>query len=199
MIEGDPRPYHHGKLRQALLDAAESTLRQYGADQLSLRELAREVGVSHAAPRRHFKDRQALLDALAASGFKRLERQLRSALADAGEDFRSRLKATVAAYIRFATDDAALLELMFTAKHRHDAEHIVEAAAGPFTVMHQLILQGQASGELADDDPEQIGIVLFATMQGIATLINGEMVRAELLGGVVDTAVEQFIRGARPA
>ena len=66
------RPYHHGNLRGALLDAAERTVRERGVQALSLRELAREIGVSHGAPRRHFPDRQALLDALAESGFERL-------------------------------------------------------------------------------------------------------------------------------
>jgi AcrR family transcriptional regulator len=78
---------NHGNLRATLLDAAERSLRRYGADQLSLRELAREAGVSHAAPRRHFPDRQALLDALAEAGFARLDAQLREALAGAGAEF----------------------------------------------------------------------------------------------------------------
>ena len=74
------RPYHHGNLRQALLDAAERTVRERGVEALSLRELAREVGVSHGAPRRHFPDRQALLDAhdeavvSAVAAFERLAR-----------------------------------------------------------------------------------------------------------------------------
>jgi len=66
------RPYHHGHLRDALLAEAERTLREQGVEQLSLRDLARQAGVSHAAPRRHFADRQALLDALAGAGFARL-------------------------------------------------------------------------------------------------------------------------------
>lgn len=199
MSEANDRPYHHGRLRPALLAAAERTVREQGADQLSLRELARDLGVSHAAPRRHFPDRQALLDALAVAGFERLNRQLRAAFADAEEDFRSRLRTTVAAYIRFATEDAALLELMFTSKHRAGADQVAMAAVPAFTLMHELIAQGQEEGELAAGDSEQVGIVLFATMQGIVTLINGEMVRQELLDGLVERSVEQFIRGARPA
>src|SRR5947209_2974095 len=66
------RPYHHGNLRAELLAAAEQTVRERGVEALSLRELARRVGVSHGAPRRHFADRQALLDALAQAGFDRL-------------------------------------------------------------------------------------------------------------------------------
>ena len=67
-----PRPYHHGNLREALLAAAERTLVAGGASSLTLRELGRELGVSHTSPRRHFADKQALLDALALRGFERL-------------------------------------------------------------------------------------------------------------------------------
>ena len=66
----ETRPYHHGDLRSALLAAAERTLRDKGTSaSLSLRELARDIGVSHAAPGRHFKDKQALLNALALVGY----------------------------------------------------------------------------------------------------------------------------------
>lgn len=198
MSNGNERNYHHGNLSTALLAAAERRLREEGQDQLSLRELAREIGVSHAAPRRHFADRQALLDALAEMGFERLDMQLRSALAGAEDGFAPRLRATVTAYIRFATENAALLELMFIRKHRPGADRVVAAAAPAFTLMQALIVEGQTAGALADTDPEQVGIVLFATMQGIVTLINGGMVKPELLQGLVDTAVGQFLRGARP-
>nr|WP_239063042.1 TetR/AcrR family transcriptional regulator [Streptomyces sp. SID13031] len=181
-----------------MLDAAERRLREHGADQLSLRDLAREIGVSHAAPRRHFPDRQALLDGLAEAGFTRLDTTLRTALAGTDEDFPSQLLATMTAYARFATDNAALLELMYTSKHRPGATQIIKAAEAPFELMRDLIVQGQAQGALQTGDPERIGIVLFATVQGIATIINGDIVNPDLLDGLVETAVEQFLRGARP-
>ncbi|WP_041626295.1 TetR/AcrR family transcriptional regulator [Stackebrandtia nassauensis] len=195
----DERPYHHGNLRTALLEAAQASLREHGAAQLSLRDLAREVGVSHAAPRRHFPDRQALLDALAENGFTQLDTILRTACADAGDDFAARLRATMTAYTRFATDNAALLELMYTSKHRPGATAIVKAAEAPFQLMIELLQQGQAQGALPSGAPERIGIILFATLQGIASLINGNFVEADLLDELVDTAVEQFLHGARPA
>src|ERR1700739_1211963 len=95
------RPYHHGNLRTALLDAAERMLRERGVQALSLRGLAREVGVSHGAPRRHFPDRQALLDALAGAGFERLGAELRAAADAAPEGFEPRVRAIGAAYVRF--------------------------------------------------------------------------------------------------
>src|ERR1700690_2322989 len=115
------RAYHHGNLRAALLAQAEQIVRERGVEELSLRELARAVGVSHGAPRRHFPDRQALLDALAEDGVERLGAQLRG---------------------------AALVELMFANKHREQSGALHEAAEDAFSVMLELIEQGQADGVL---------------------------------------------------
>ncbi|MEA2201344.1 MAG: hypothetical protein QOI89_1940 [Solirubrobacteraceae bacterium] len=193
------RPYHHGNLRTALLAEAQRTVRERGVQELSLRELARAVGVSHGAPRRHFPDRQALLDALAEAGFARLGAALRRAVDAAGEDFPARLRATAAAYVRFATRDAELLELMFAGKHREQSGMLHEAADRAFSVILELIEQGQADGALEPGDPERIGLVLFATIQGVATLVTGGMVDAEQLDELLADAVSHFLRGSRTA
>jgi AcrR family transcriptional regulator len=191
------RPYHHGDLRRALLEQAERTVRERGVQELSLRELAREVGVSHGAPRRHFPDRQALLDALAETGFARLGSELRAAADAAGDEFADRLQATAVGYIRFATRDPALLDLMFAAKHREALPTLHDAMERAFSVMLELILRGQAEGYLEAGDPERVGLVLFATIQGIAALVTGGMVDAEQVDGLTADAVAYFLRGSR--
>ncbi len=191
------RPYHHGDLRRALLAQAERTVRERGVEQLSLRELCRQVGVSHGAPRRHFPDRQALLDALAEAGFARLGGELRGALENAGPDFEARLLATATAYIQFATRDAALLELMFAGKQREPSGPLHDAANSAFAVILELIGQGQANGVLERGDPERVGLVLFATVQGIAALEVGGMLESARLDGLVSDAVAHFLRGSR--
>jgi AcrR family transcriptional regulator len=193
------RPYHHGNLRTALLEQAERTVRERGVQELSLRELARDVGVSHGAPRRHVPDRQALLDALAVAGFERLGTELRGAMDGAGEDFRARVQATATAYIRFATRDAALLELMFAGKHKQPSGELQQAAESAFAVMLELIEQGQREGVLDSGDPERVGLVLFATIQGIAALVTGGMVAAEQLDELVADAIAHFLRGSHAA
>jgi AcrR family transcriptional regulator len=191
------RPYHHGNLRSALLAQAERTVRERGVQDLSLRELAREVGVSHGAPRRHFRDRQALLDALAEAGWARLGRELRDAAAGAGESFQARLQQTAAAYVRFATRDAAMLELMFAGKHRDQSGAQQAAAERAFSVILELIAQGQAEGALERGEPERVGLVLFATIQGIAALLSGGMVEQGRLDELVADAISHFLRGSR--
>jgi AcrR family transcriptional regulator len=191
------RPYHHGNLRAALLAQAEQTLREHGLDGLSLRELARQIGVSHGAPRRHFADRQALLDALAETGFARLGAQLRAAAEGAGEDYEARLRAIGLAYVRFAISDAALLELMFAGKEREQSGMLHEAADRAFWVILELIEEGQANGALEPGEPERIGLLLFATMQGIAALVTVGIVAPAQVDSLVADAIGRFLHGPR--
>jgi AcrR family transcriptional regulator len=219
------RPYHHGNLRAALLGEAERTLREQGIDALSLRDLARQAGVSHAAPRRHFADRQALLDALAASGFVRLGDEVRAAIDAAGEDYQARLRAVATAYVRFATRDAALLELMFAAKNAgpggknagpggknagpggknagpgavsgEPPAALREASERLFGTVGELIRQGQQTDELPAGDPERLLLLLVATLQGIAALTTSGRVRADQTDALIADTVALFTRSQR--
>jgi AcrR family transcriptional regulator len=191
------RSYHHGNLRAALLEAAERSLAAGG--EVSLRELARQVGVSHAAPRRHFADKQALLDALAQDGFERLGAELNAALKVAGPSFDERLLALGRTYVRFAAAHAALLELMFAGKHREGVPPGVgEAAARALTAPLAVIVAGQAAGEVVGGDPQRVGSVVFALLQGLAALFTGGMVDEAELDATVAEAVEGLVLGLRP-
>jgi AcrR family transcriptional regulator len=190
------RSYHHGNLRAALLESAERTLRRRGAGELSLRELAREVGVSHAAPRRHFADKQALLDALAEDGFERLGRELEQAMAGAGDSLGEQLGAFARAYVRFATEHATLLELMFAGKHRD--ESLRAAADRAFAPALALFVRAQAEGQVVAGDTEQVGLVALATLHGLAALANNGMLGDAELDEVVGVAVERLVLGLRP-
>jgi len=188
------RPYHHGHLRTALLEQAARTVREQGVEELSLRELARQVGVSHSAPRRHFADLQALYTALAEDGFVRLGDQLRTAIEEAGPEFAARLRAAAAAYIRFATSEAALLELMFASKQHENARKLHEATERAFAPMLDLIYEGQAAGVLDQVNPERVGLLLFATVQGIASLVTSGIIQAGQVDELVSDASAHFLR-----
>ncbi|MCA9575666.1 MAG: TetR/AcrR family transcriptional regulator [Polyangiales bacterium] len=105
--------YHHGDLRAELLTAAVALAEERGIDGLSLRECARRAGVSHAAPYRHFEDKNALLSALAEQGFAWLAEAGRAAM-EGIEDPRERLDAYGVAYVRFAVEHPIHFRLMFT-------------------------------------------------------------------------------------
>jgi AcrR family transcriptional regulator len=189
------RPYHHGHLRDTLLAEAERTLREQGAEQLSLRDLARQAGVSHAAPRRHFADRQALLDALAGAGFTRLASEVAAAIEAAGPDFRARLRATGAAYIRFATADPALMELMFAAKVAKSGGELAAGAGRLFTLVGDLIREGQETGQLPGGDPERLRLLIMATTRGIAGIVAPGQPGAGQADALLDDTVALFTGG----
>jgi AcrR family transcriptional regulator len=105
------RPYHHGDLRRALLDAALALVTEHGPAALSLREVARRAGVSHAAPAHHFRNKAGLLTAIAADGY----RMLAEALADAGAnaaDGSTPFREQGVAYVVFATEHPAHFAVM---------------------------------------------------------------------------------------
>jgi AcrR family transcriptional regulator len=190
--------YHHGNLRAELLACAERKLETTGVQGLSLRELAREVGVSHGAPRQHFPDKQALLDALAILGLQRLGSELDAALGPVEGDFADRLIVFARAYVHFATTHPALLELMFARKDRADAPELKEANARAFAAPSALIAAAQADGEI-DDDPDRVAMAILATIQGLAAIITSGMIGDRPVDSVVTGTIQTLLRGLRPA
>ena len=88
---------------------------------------------------------------------------------------------------------------MFAGKHREQSGALHEAADRAFSVLLELIEQGQADGALEPGEPERVGLVLFATIQGIAALVTGGMIGAEQLDELVADAIAHFLRGSRAA
>jgi AcrR family transcriptional regulator len=185
------RPFHHGNLRAVLLEQAEAMLRRGGVDGLSLRELARQAGVSHGAPRSHFIDRQALLDALAERGFTRFTEKVSLAL-DGGGDFADRFTRVGRAYVDFAVDNAALMELMFTARASDEAGPVDAAAGRLFRVLDEAI---GAASDTADsrDARERFKFLFAATMQGTAALVTAQRISRSQGETVVDDATETLL------
>lgn len=194
----ESRPYHHGDLRAALLAAAERTLREKGAAALSLRELAREVGVSHAAPGRHFKDKQALLNALALAGYERLAQSLSTADTPA-LPLEPRLTALARAYLGFAIDNAALLELMYARKHEPDAsEQMAAAVEETVGSLVRVLADAQQKGEIIDGDPEELNLVTGAALHGMSAFISAGWLTPEAALAGVEGLVHHLLHGLKP-
>jgi AcrR family transcriptional regulator len=188
------RPYHHGNLREALLLAGEQALEAGGAQNLSLRELARDVGVSHAAPRRHFADKQTLLDALALSGWERLGAALAGAVAASGDGFEARMRGLARAYVAFATRHPALVELMFATKHQDGASpELAQAGERAFGPALTTVADGQAAGAVVAGDPHRVSIVAFAALQGLVALANNGMLDGTPLTETLDEVIERLV------
>jgi AcrR family transcriptional regulator len=151
------RAYHHGDLRRALLEAAVEVMGESGPGGLSLRDLARRAGVSHAAPAHHFGDKAGLLTALAAQGFDLLGEALRGA----GDD----LVETGVAYVGFAVRRRAHFEVMFRPDlYRADDPEVVAAR----TRTGELLRTGVA--RRTGREPDVDALAAWSIVHGFATL-----------------------------
>lgn len=165
----DERPYHHGDLYRALLDEAVALIKERGPTGWSLRELARQVGVSHAAPAHHFGDKTGVLTALASEGFEMLADRNR----EVREETDSFLEQGVA-YVRFAIDYPAHFEVMFRPDLHHRDDPRLNAARQ--TARDQLYAPARATAGADAADTWSAGVAAWALVHGLATLwLNGAL------------------------
>ena len=165
--EGAER-YHHGDLRNALLAAAARLLRAGGAEAVSLREAAREAGVSHNAPYRHFPSRDALLGALARDGFRALRAEMEAVRETGG----ARLAALGRVYLRFAARDRALFLLMFGRPAPAGEEAEARAAFA--------VLDAAVTGKAAGSGPVALATIrAWGLVHGLAHLVADGLLAPE--------------------
>lgn len=168
------RPYHHGDLRRALLDAALALIEAEGVAALTLRQTARQVGVTHAAPYRHFKDKAALLAGVAAEGFRLLADRTETARDAAGPDPIDRLLAIGVAYVRFALEHPAHYRVMFGRDIvETPGEHTFHGeAARAFAVLTGCVGEVQHAGECPSEGAGVRSILAWSTVHGLAMLLT---------------------------
>jgi AcrR family transcriptional regulator len=165
------KPYHHGHLRDALLEAAIQLIAEVGPAGFTLREVARRAGVSHNAPYRHFPEQKDLLAAVAAEGF----RKLNQAMLEAVKQHRSsvvRLKRAGLAYVEFALGRPEHFTVMFDAPvaSKQDDPGDAEAAEQAFATLQSLVKNCQEEGRLPAGDTHQFALLAWSMVHGIAKL-----------------------------
>jgi len=181
--------YHHGNLRAELLQRAEETIAAEGVDGLSLRQLARDLGVSHGAPSRHFRDKRALLDALAYDGFARMNALMSTAAASAGT-IPHRLDTVAHVYVGFAVEHAALLSVMYSTKHAADAsDGLREIGQLSLAPTVELLREAQEAGLIVSGDVERLALVSFAAVHGVATLATNQLLEGVPVEEATETTV----------
>jgi AcrR family transcriptional regulator len=153
--------YHHGDLKATILAEAAVLVSERGADGLSLRELARAAGVSHAAPAHHFTDRRGLFTALATEGFEMLAEALRGA--------RPVFQDAALAYVRFALDHPGHYEVMFD-KSLYDATDPGLVAAETAAGSELAAGVGTLDDPRAKDDPQAAALAAWSLVHGFSLL-----------------------------
>lgn len=166
--------YHHGDLRQALLDAAIALLQKKDVQSLSLRQVAREAGVSHTAPYRHFEDKEALLGAIAEEGFIEFGSYLQSAVDQTPNQPVECLMAAGVAYIRYALDYPTHFRIMFS--HFPSGEStdssLHKTSTSTFQILVNIILAGQIAQVMRSDQAaEFLALGKWSFVHGVAMLL----------------------------
>ncbi len=167
-----PKTYHHGDLRNALIDAGLELLSEGGSAALDLRKVARKAGVSHAAPYRHFTDKQALIAAINEEGFNRLAERIESALKIAPHKALEQLQGIALAYVQFSVDNPWLMREMFSGLiiEREAFASLNVASKKVFMFYIEVVRRGQEDGDIIDGDPGALAGVLWSMLHGIAML-----------------------------
>ncbi|HKJ61984.1 MAG TPA: TetR/AcrR family transcriptional regulator [Hyphomicrobiales bacterium] len=172
-------PYHHGNLKETLLEAAEAELSSHGIEQLSLRAIAKRAGVSHAAPAHHFGDVNGMLTALAARGFERFIAAQQARQKVAAPDPSSQLTAAGLGYIDFALANPALFRLMFSSR-RPDFEN--PSLYGPSKLAFDMLVEGVSAtrGKMPPSENELIANVasVWSMVHGLADLLTSERLKS---------------------
>jgi AcrR family transcriptional regulator len=171
--------YQHGDLRAALIQAGLKLLGEQGVPGLSLRAAAQLAGVSHAAPYRHFRDKAALVFAIAEEGFRLLSQRMRTEIAACpSSDYWARVRACAVGYVSFALERPAHFKTIFGGS----AQGLADGDAGPpdslraagdesYAVLRELIAEGTRRGKVRSGDIDQLCLSAWALVHGLGMLI----------------------------
>lgn len=210
-----PRPeraYHHGDLKNALLEAALAQIARQGARALSLREVARETGVSHASAYRHFPNKESVLATIAEHGFLGLTAAMRAAVVRESGDQLSKLCAAGVAYVDFGVTYPHHLQIMFGDSVANHGAYpaLVAAARQAYEVLDSLVREGQQAGRVRKGDERTVALAAWAQVHGLTQLMASGQVRPHGSGrldhkglareviGLLENGLSEGTRSRRP-
>lgn len=194
------RTYHHGDLQTALVEEAAAMISEGGATSVTMRAIGGRLGVSRAAPYRHFPDKTALLIAVAVQGFERLRQRLESIAAADSPSRVDRLLHMGEEYVRFALEHPAHYRLMWgkEAIARQNEPELREAAGALLEHLVGVIESHQKSGEIAPGNPRARAYVAWSAVHGLASLlIEGQIDPKVDVDGLIRQTTETLLDGLR--
>ncbi len=164
--------YHHGDLKNALIQAGVDILARDGIGALSLRSVAREAGVSHSAPYAHFSDKQALIAAISTEGFHRLHAQLETVSAPLKEQPHNQITACARAYANFAVQERDIFNIMFSGVLEQEKAYpeFVEISTATAALLAGIVGSCQSAGIFPAGKTDLLSVVIWGQLHGIVTL-----------------------------
>ena len=163
--------YHHGDLRQTIIEEALKWIEKENIVSLSLRKIARQIGVSHNAPYRHFTDKESLLVAIAQIGFEQLHQALQQSL-DSSDDWQKKLETIGVAYVEYAVNNQAYYRVMFSDGYRDCQKYpeLDRVSQQAYNVLFDVIKAGQSAKIFNSEDSMQLTRVCWSLVHGVSML-----------------------------
>jgi AcrR family transcriptional regulator len=181
-----PKNYHHGDLKNALIEAGIDILASEGVNGLTLRKAARQAGVSHAAPYAHFADKQALIAAISTEGYRRFFEQITAVVTRYENDPLRQVIEGAWAYMKFALDDPAHFRITFSGVVEKEKDHpaLVDATAQSFAQVVHIVERCQQTGILNPEPPDLLAVSIWSAVHGLVSLL--------ISGQISHTLLERF-------
>ena len=175
--------YHHGDLKNALIQVGIEILSDEGVKGLSLRRVAKRAGVSHTAPYAHFANKQALVAAISTEGYRRLYAQLTHNDQKFGSDPLKKLVEVAWSYVQFAVNDPAHFKITFSGvvEKENDYPAFVEISQQSFAFIIKTVADCQAAGILRSGPTDLIAVHLWGSIHGLATLLIEDQLSSTVL------------------
>jgi AcrR family transcriptional regulator len=187
------KSYHHGDLKNALIEAGADILSKEGVSALTLRKVAQKAGVSHAAPYAHFADKQALIAAISTEGYKKLYEQIAQVAAQYRSDPLRRFVEASWAYVQYALDEPDQFKVTLSGmiEKEQDYPAFVETARQTFNLVVDIVTQCQAAGILRKGAADLTAVSAWALIHGFVTLLMEHQISHTVLDRF--TVREMFI------
>jgi AcrR family transcriptional regulator len=178
------KTYHHGDLKNALIQAGVGLLAKDGVSGLSLRKVASRAGVSHTAPYSHFADKQALIAAISTEGFRQLHGRVLAVMEKYHGKPRKQLIETAWEYVQFALDDPGRFKVMFSGVLEQEKEYpeFVTESQSNFQQVVELVELNQAAGVLQDGPADLVALSAWGIVHGFITLLLEGQISHTILG-----------------
>ncbi|MFW1984027.1 TetR/AcrR family transcriptional regulator [Acinetobacter guillouiae] len=191
------RRYHHGDLKNTIIETAMDMLKEGNGWEFTLREVSRRAGVSHTAPYKHFEDKSALLVELSLIGFDQLRDILTSSISNKNISLRDKFFMMAKSYIDFAHRNPSLYRLMFSAfTERAKIVHLNERSLSTLGVVIEVLEQGQIEGLIRKQNVLGQATACWAQMHGIALLsIDGLLIPEKVGPNPVENALIALLEG----
>ena len=204
-VKNQSQSYHHGNLRRVLIDTAVEIISEQGAKDLSLRKTAKRAGVSHTDPYRHFKDKNAILAAVAKEGFEMMLRQTQERIGRSRGNELDHFAISGLSYIDFAVNYPSHYRVMFGTRveNSYFSDELKPESIPVYKLLRDIIIVCQEKGLLKAGDPQEMAMAAWSIVHGFAMLridqhLPGQEKDEKKLRELQRTVVLTLFSGLRP-